>query len=913
MRITQHDSAQGAKGYYEVSDYFEAGPEELKGTYLGRTAEMLGLTGGVDKESFERMVDNLHPTTGERLRPRTRDKRNGWDITLSAPKSFSILHGLTGDQRLLTIFQESLEDTFALFEQEAMTRINTARGMMHHETTGNLAAASWIHLTARPTPGQAPDPQIHGHIYTFNLTHDADRNRFTAVDISNIYRDTGYFNAYFQSQLASKAKSLGYQIERSAYGFEIAGISRSLIDKFSKRSSEVAAEEDRVKEELGIDRLSERAKGNLGRDSRSRKSDCKLTAAELPNHWRSQLTASERAQLDRVQSRRLPARQARISPRESVDYATQHRFERQTVVRERELKKDAMLYGIESNTPADIESAFNNQQWLSEGKSGNALVTTPEVQEEERQILKFARDGRGCLAPIRPDHHIKRDFLSDEQQTMVTGLLNSTDQVNVVRGAAGAGKTTATSEAVEAIEAAGIPVAVMAPTTKAAYDVLAADGFDATTIAAFLQDEEKQKDYRHGVLWADEAGLIDNPTMLKLMRAAEELDARLVLVGDSKQHAPVGRGTPLKQIELHAGITPFEITNIRRQQGEYKSAVESLSRGDLLKGVEGLSDLGFVHELGDGDRYQRLARDYADALDDVGDDKKKLIIIAPTHRERSEVETAVRRKLKQREKLGDDDIDVTTLHSRRLTKAERSDALNYRVGDRVAFHAKGKGGFQSGDQLIVGSVKNDKVLSTNGREIPLSSSGAFDVFEPRMSHFATGDLIRITRKRREAPGRKRLNNGSVFEVTSVEDGILKLDNGESIDPKRWAFFENGLTLTSHASQGATVSRAFLAQSSMSYGASSPEQLYVSASRARRRVDIYTDNLESLKHVLERGRPALSALDISGSEEGMQTSPQTGIRHQWNRIKQVAHQFATRQLQKFHDWLPNRSIEPEMAR
>jgi len=913
MRITQHDSAQGAKGYYDVSDYFAAGPEELKGTFLGKAAASLGLVGTVDKEKFERVIDNLHPTEDTPLRPRTRDNRVGWDIMLAAPKSWSITYGLTGDERLLQVFQESLQETFDLLEQDAMTRVNTAPGEMHHETTGSLAAASWIHLTSRPTPGHAPDPQVHGHIYTFNLTEDVKRNRFTAVDISDIYKDTGYFDAYFQSLLASKTKALGYQVERSKYGFEVSGISRSLIEKFSKRSKEVAAEGERTKEEFGLETLSAKAKGKLGARSRSKKSDCPLTAEELPANWHGQLNGDERQQIDRVKNQQPPAREARITATDAVRFAKEHSFEHQAVVRERHLKRDAMLFGIGDNAPSDIDRAFGQEAWLYEGKGGATLVTTHEIQREEQQILSFARNSRGSMLPINPNHQIQRDFLSNEQRNAVMGVLTSTDQVVAIRGAAGTGKTTATKEAVKAIEQTGMPVKVMAPTTKAAYEILAGDGFDATTIAAFLQDEETQKKYKNGVLWVDESGLIDSPTMLSLMNVAEQLNSRLVLVGDSKQHQPVGRGTPLKQVEHHAGIQPLEITKIRRQQGQYKSSVEALSRGEVIKGLDGLDELGYVHELDDRERYKQLATDYADALEQARGDKRKLLIIAPTHAERREVEKHVRTELRQRGEFDSDDVRLVTLHSRRLSKAERSDPLNYRPGDRVAFHAKGKGGIQSGDQLTVASIDaNGKVLSTQGSEIPLSSAGAFDVFEARMANFAVGDLIRITRKRRQEPGRKRLNNGSCFEIKSIRDGKLKLDNGETINPNQWAFFENALTATSHASQGATVNRTFVAQSAMSLPASSPEQLYVSASRARHRVDVYVDHLDSLKSALLKQRPQLNAIDVGSTQQQAESPSGIELSGTFNRIKQIAHQYATKQLKRFHDWLPT-SMQPEMAR
>ncbi|MCA9216799.1 MAG: relaxase domain-containing protein [Planctomycetales bacterium] len=914
MRITPHYSAQGAKTYYEVSDYFAAGPEELNGHWLGQAAAKLGLEGEVDKEQFDRLVDNLHPTEDQQLTARMRsDRRYGWDIMLSAPKSFSIVHGLLGDDRLLDVFQQSLNETFAEFEQDAMTRVNTARGKMHTEQTSNLAAASWIHLTSRPTPGQDPDPQIHGHIYTFNLTKDAKRNRWTAVDISHIYRDSGYFEAVFQSKLAAKTKALGYQVERNGNDFEITGISRSLIEKFSKRSDEVAAAEDIVKEEYDLDTLSAAAKGRLGARSRLSKNESTVPIEALPARWRDQLNDSEVAELERVKHQQLPAREATISAEDAIQFAANHWFEKQAVIRERKLLREALLFGIGDNSFEDIQKAYAQRHWIREGTESDAVITTRELQQEEQQILNFARSTRGTLSPIDPNHVVKRTFLSTEQQAAVRGVLNSTDRVIAIRGAAGTGKTTASKEAVEAIEASGVPVAVMAPTTKAAYEVLKEqDGFDATTIAAFLLDGERKQAYRHGVLWVDEAGLVDNPTMLSLMQTAKELDARLVLVGDVNQHAPVGRGNPLKQIQQFAGIKPFEITEIRRQKGKYKDAVKPLSQGDAITGIDRLDHLGYVHELPDASRNETLANAYMHALKLEGGDKKKLLVIAPTHAERRNVTSHIRSKLREQKKLKGNDVDFTILRPRQLSTEKKSDAFQYRVGDRVVFHAKGKGGFQSGDQLTVASIEHGKVIGEDGREVPLNSSGAFDVFYAQKESLAVGDVIRVTRKRREAPGRKRLNNGSLFEIKSIskKNHIITLDNGEKINPAKWQFFENGITLTSHVSQGATVNRAFVAQSSLSFPASSVKQLYVSASRAKKRVDLFTDDLPALKQAITRRQEKRSALDLTPEPQAL-TKPR--LASKLSRIKQFAHSFATRQLQKFHDWLPSKSLHPEMAR
>ncbi|QJW98477.1 relaxase domain-containing protein [Frigoriglobus tundricola] len=61
IRISQQDSASGAKRYYATADYYSEG-QELVGSWGGKGADRLGLSGTVDQFSFERLCDNLHRT-----------------------------------------------------------------------------------------------------------------------------------------------------------------------------------------------------------------------------------------------------------------------------------------------------------------------------------------------------------------------------------------------------------------------------------------------------------------------------------------------------------------------------------------------------------------------------------------------------------------------------------------------------------------------------------------------------------------------------------------------------------------------------------------------------------------------------------------------------------------------------------
>src|ERR1700691_3004906 len=99
LRVHQITSAAGAKSYYAQTDYYG---QELIGDWGGRAAERMGLRGQVTLEAFNRLCDNLHPATGERLTLRQKSNRTvGYDFNFNAPKGVSLLYTFTRDERVL--------------------------------------------------------------------------------------------------------------------------------------------------------------------------------------------------------------------------------------------------------------------------------------------------------------------------------------------------------------------------------------------------------------------------------------------------------------------------------------------------------------------------------------------------------------------------------------------------------------------------------------------------------------------------------------------------------------------------------------------------------------------------------------------------------------------------------------------
>ena len=125
---------------------------------------------------------------------------------------------------------------------------------------------------------------------------------------------------------------------------------------------------------------------------------------------------------------------------------------------------------------------------------------------------------------------------------------------------------------------------------------------------------------------------------------------------------------------------------------------------------------------------------------------------------------------------------------------------------------------------------------------------------------SSGDVIRITQNGRSQDGH-RLNNGAMYQINGfTEKGDIQLNNGWVL-PQHQGHLTHGYVTTSHASQGKTVDKVFIAQGASSFAATSREQFYVSASRGRERVTIYTDDKEALKDAIKRSGQRRSATEL----------------------------------------------------
>ncbi len=857
LRVTVLKNKAAVTAYFAAGrgDYYAEGTDEVVGRWGGEAAERLGLEGTVRKDEFERLCRNERPKTGGPLTPRTdRDRRVGFDLTFSCPKSVSVLVGLTQSPEILEAFRAAVDETMRELEAFAETRVRRGRtdGLRR---TGNLLWAAFDHDTSRPVDGY-PDMHAHCHVVAFNLTWDPVEHRLKALDLGEIKRRAPYFEAGFHARLALRLRALGFDIAPSLSGWEVAGIPYRVLDAFSRRTEQI----ERRANELGITDAKE--KDALGAKTRERK-QATLTADELRAKWWSVLSADERRAIYAVHSREVFL--APLDPdaaRKAIEFAAGHVFERQSVVPLETLLAHALKHGVGQVGLEELKRQLSFSDLLLREGDGTVMVTSREVLLEEARMIAFARDGRGVVPPVTRTAWNFRDLkLSAEQRAVVRHVVESRDRVILVRGVAGSGKTTLMREAVAAIEAHGLRVAALAPSAEASRGVLRSEELtSAETVARFLVDETLQKSARRQIIWVDEAGLLGSRTVAKLFAVAAALQARVVLGGDEHQHASVERGSVLRLLQTEAGLAPATVSTIRRQSGAYRDAVDRLSRGHTLDGFDRLDRLGWVREVADGEREARLAADYLRATRE----KKTALIVSPTHAEGRKITAAVREALRAKGFLANDEQLLTRYESRGLTEAERGHAICYRSGDVIEFHFNAPA-FTKGSRYTVAKVGRTSIIvrDTVGmdRVLPLALAAKFDVFSASEISLAVGDKVRITRNGKSTTRSHRLENGTVHTVTGfTPSNNIRLQSGAVVS-KSYAHLGYGYCVTSHAAQGKTVDRVFIAQASESFPATSREQFYVSASRARESLTVYTDDKAGLRLAIQHTDPRVTATEL----------------------------------------------------
>ena len=564
-------SREGQPGYYSKAD--------TPSRWMGEGARALGLEGEVRREDLIEVLQG-HLPNGEDISSRggrKAERRMATDLTVSVPKSVSILAIGGSDPRIEGLLWDAVEYTGKFIEKECIVA-RRGHGGTDVEHTGKMVCAGYQHNDARMVDGMA-DPDWHLHMLIMNITQRSD-GTWVARDLSfgerNVLRMTADYA--MKAYLAKRLQELGYKVRMTKDGFEIEGITQEQIDALSRRTGQV----DAKLESQGLTRetstTNQRDAANLG----TREGKTKLGRLDHAYQVRGRIrdVGLDLDALTKEAMENGPTDRHDLNS-EAVASAARHLGERESVFSKNMTRLEALKAATTNVTLDTVDAAIAaNAAGLID--VGGDKLTTRDALYREQEILARARAGRDqapaiatvgvAQALITKTEAAQGYPLTQGQREAITLGLAAPDRVVGIVGAWGVGKTTGVIRPVVAqAKAAGFHTIGITPTTKARKELAGAKPDELMTIAGWLQTKPKMsfqgtivRDEKRLVVM-DEAAMVGAEDMARVLQKLDAEGGRLILVGDPQQLRSVAAGAPMQQMIESGAIQVARVTEVVRQ------------------------------------------------------------------------------------------------------------------------------------------------------------------------------------------------------------------------------------------------------------------------------------------------------------------------------------------------------------
>lgn len=592
---------RGNGSYYTTvgrDDYYLSGGEP-PGVWLGSGAVALGLVGKVNETAYRNLIDGFSPDGATPLvrNAGRENRRPGWDMTFSVPKSvsewFASVSGENPefDKQFREAILRAIKKTIARLEEVAAFGREGLGGTEHVRV--KLIVAGFEHRTSRNY-----DPQIHWHCVVANAGI-TDEGETRAIVSKYLFRYKMAAGALFRAELARELRSgFGLELESKKSWFEIAGVPQSLIDAGSTRRKEILAELAKTG--------SNSAQAAKIAAIETRKAKVAIPADVLSRRWK-QLAAEHGlgSEVARRLLNRMPPIKADISP-ELVSESVTRILETQSFFSERELvrsiaEKHQSIGADSADIFAKARLALRSLVRLG-AHNREEQFTTQEMLDLEQKILARTFLGRLSTHHTLDKKRVLRiassQSLSEEQTTALLRASNRPGNTQIIQGFAGTGKSTLFKAARIAFEEAGFNIIGGALSGKAAEGLELCSGIRSYTVASLLQQWRNERSLiprlnAKSILVLDEASMLGTRQLYELIEHVSEVGAKLILVGDKKQLPAISAGAPFVSLSDRLGVAT--LTDIKRQVSEWgRNMVREFADGNVKAGVDALDEHGLV-------------------------------------------------------------------------------------------------------------------------------------------------------------------------------------------------------------------------------------------------------------------------------------------------------------------------------
>jgi ATP-dependent exoDNAse (exonuclease V) alpha subunit len=411
-------------------------------------------------------------------------------------------------------------------------------------------------------------------------------------------------------------------------------------------------------------------------------------------------------------------------------------------------------------------------------------------------------------------------------------------------------------------------VQVLAPQRQQVIDLEKDDFHNVKTVASFLASRSMPQG---SVVIVDEAGQIGGKQMHRLLSLVKENGGRVILSGDTRQHGAVEASDALRAIEKHSGIEPVELTNIRRQNPalaksieerrriiEYRQAVAEARDGYLSKSFERLEKLKAVEQCTLANQHEKLAARYLELVKD----NQSAVVVSQSWNEIHKVNDAVRAALKRENIIDENETVVTALQPMDWTNAQKRNARSYDSETMLVFNRNVKN-FKAGETAWLKSIEDEKlIVESKGRtvSIPFKQLDKITACRKKELALSAGDKLQLKANGKSADGRKLANGELVTAKEMRPDGRIALTDGRILE-KDFRQFVRGYAITSYASQGKSVNYVLFSDSAAK-AATNNQQWYVTISRGKKGIQIFTCDKEELRENITHSGNRELAIDIA---------------------------------------------------
>jgi len=856
------------KEHLSAGDYYAEG-KHVPGEWFGAGAEKLNLRGKVGMDDFVKLCRNINPSNDDSLTQRQKaNRRVFYDFTLSPPKSVSIVALVGGDRRIEESHHRAARIAVSELEKFAAARVRKNRASSYR-TTGNVVGTMFQHDTSR-----ALDPHLHCHCIIFNATRDQVEDRWKALETYEMLSACKYVENVYYHELARDLRRFGYELENNRRGdFDVKGIPKELIQRFSKRHNEI----DQQTKEL-LEAEPEKRNGNvkdirenIAHNKRARKIK-DIGRSRLASLWNGQLAPEERAVLSKPgQVTRRESPKSQVAANAAIAWAEQHLFDRRSVVNEFDLWRHSLEHGRGQNFSFKHVQLLTQRRSYLRNETHPHKVTTRRTLEREKAIVAKAQGGQDRFGPLNGKYTIQNAALDVEQRQAVQHILASQNFVTLFRGAAGTGKSFTLKEVRAGLLRAGHTVHVLAPQRQQVIDLQRELAGEGQTVSEFLTKQQMDKG---AVVIVDEAGQIGAKQMLQLLEYVNDQNGRLILSGDTRQHGPVEASDALRAIEKYSGLEAAELTTIRRQNPklaktkaerkaieEYRCAVDEARNGHFKESFDRLNRNGAITQCGLFEQQEFLTGRYLE----LAARKSSTVVVSQTWSEIHKVNESVREGLRKQNLIGKEDVVVKSLQRLDLTDAQKRDKRFYSE-DSVLVLNRDVAGLKRGAQCrLLELNENCLIVEATGkiRRIRFSQLERISVCEPKKLALAPGDRLQLKANAKTKDGRQ-IANGEIVAVKKVEvDGRIQLEDGRTLDAN-YRQFVRGYAITSYAAQGKTADVVMFSDSAIR-AATNQKQWYVTISRGRRGIEIFTTDKHELRENVTRSGNRELAIELTQND------------------------------------------------